>query len=160
MTMNQHHYPYQSCPKLYEDYYVNQVGHGLPVFVGGGGRRLYRGHGFGSLLAGIGRAVVPLLKKGGKALLKEGARTGLRVAQDVMSGKRLGSALKQRAGQSGKRLLTQVLSPSPSSQQQRKGRQKRIKTKRTAQGKQSGRPRRRRQQQQTKKQQRMTDIFG
>ena len=157
--MNQHRYPYQSCPKLYEDYYVNQVGHGLPVFVGGGSRRLYRGHGFGSLLAGIGRAVVPLLKKGGKALLKEGARTGLRVAQDVMSGKRLGSALKQRAGQSGKRLLTQVLSPSsPSSQQQRKGRQKRIKTKRTAQGKQSGRPRRR--QQQTKKQQRMTDIFG
>ena len=153
MTMNQHRYPYQSCPKLYEDYYVNQVGHGLPVFVGGGGRRLYRGHGFGSLLAGIGRAVVPLLKKGGKALLKEGARTGLRVAQDVMSGKRLGSALKQRAGQSGKRLLTQVLSPSPSR------RQKRIKTKRTAQGKQSGRQRRRRQQQ-PKKQQCMTDIFG
>ena len=155
MTMNQHRYPYQSCPKLYEDYYVNQVGHGLPVFVGGGGRR-HRGHGFGSLLAGIGRAVVPLLKKGGKALLKEGARTGLRVAQDVMSGKRLGSALKQRAGQSGKRLLTQVLSPSPSQQQRR--RQKRIKTKRTAQGKQSGRQRRRRQQ--PKKQQRMTDIFG
>ena len=156
MMMNQHRYPYQSCPKLYEDYYVNQVGHGLPVFVGGGGRRLYRGHGFGSLLAGIGRAVVPLLKKGGKALLKEGARTGLRVAQDVMSGKRLGSALKQRAGQSGKRLLTQVLSPSPSR------RQKRIKTKRTAQGKQSGRPRRRRQQQTKKQQQqqRMTDIFG
>ena len=149
-TMNQHRYPYQSCPKLYEDYYVNQVGHGLPVFVGGGGRR-YRGHGFGSLLAGIGRAVVPLLKKGGKALLKEGARTGLRVAQDVMSGQRLGSALKQRAGQSGKRLLTQVLSPSPSR------RQKRIKTKRTAQGKQSGRQRRR---QQPKKQRRVTDIFG
>ena len=151
--MNQHRYPYQSCPRLYEDYYVNQVGHGLPVFVGGGGRRSYRGHGFGSLLAGIGRAVVPLLKKGGKALLKEGARTGLRVAQDVMSGQRLGSALKQRAGQSGKRLLKQVLSPSPSR------RQKRIKTKRTAQGKQSGRQRLRRQQPK-KKQQRMTDIFG
>ena len=153
MMMNQHRYPYQSCPKLYEDYYVNQVGHGLPVFVGGGGRRSYRGHGFGSLLAGIGRAVVPLLKKGGKALLKEGARTGLRVAQDVMSGQRLGSALKQRARQSGKRLLTQVLSPSPSRKQ------KRIKTKRTAQGKQSGRQRLRRQQPK-KKQQRMTDIFG
>ena len=154
MMMNQHRYPYQSCPKLYEDYYVNQVGHGLPVFVGGGGRR-YRGHGFGSLLAGIGRAVVPLLKKGGKALLKEGARTGLRVAQDVMSGQRLGSALKQRARQSGKRLLTQVLSsPSPSPRKQ-----KRIKTKRTAQGKQSGRQRLRRQQPK-KKQQRMTDIFG
>lgn len=147
--MNLHRYPYQSSPKLYEDYYVNQVGHGLPVFVGGGGRR-YRGHGFGSLLAGIGRAVVPLLKKGGKALLKEGARTGLRVAQDVMSGQRLGSALKQRAGQSGKRLLKQVLSPSPSR------RQKRIKTKRTAQGKQSGRQRRRQQ----PKKQRVTDIFG
>ena len=151
LMMNQHRYPYQSCPRLYEDYYVNQVGHGLPVFVGGGGRR-YRGHGFGSLLAGIGRAVVPLLKKGGKALLKEGARTGLRVAQDVMSGQRLGSALKQRAGQSGKRLLTQVLKASPSPSR----RQKRIKTKRTAQGKQSGRQRRRQQ----PKKQRMTDIFG
>ena len=154
--MNQHRYPYQSCPRLYEDYYVNQVGHGLPVFVGGGGGggggRRYRGHGFGSLLAGIGRAVVPLLKKGGKALLKEGARTGLRVAQDVMSGQRLGSALKQRARQSGKRLLTQVLSPSPSRKQ------KRIKTKRTAQGKQSGRQRRR--QQPKKQQRRVTDIFG
>ena len=159
MTMNQHRYPYQSCPKLYEDYYVNQVGHGLPVFVGGGGRRLYRGHGFGSLLAGIGRAVVPLLKKGGKALLKEGARTGLRVAQDVMSGQRLGSALKQRAGQSGKRLLTQVLSSSPSPSRRR---QKRIKTKRTAQGKQSGSGQQRRRQQppKKKKQRRMTDIFG
>ena len=156
MMMNQHRYPYQSCPRLYEDYYVNQVGHGLPVFVGGGGGggRRYRGHGFGSLLAGIGRAVVPLLKKGGKALLKEGARTGLRVAQDVVSGQRLGSALKQRAGQSGKRLLKQVLSsPSPSQR-----RQKRIKTKRTAQGKQSGRQRRR--QQPKKQQRRVTDIFG
>ena len=155
--MNQHRYPYQSCPRLYEDYYVNQVGHGLPVFVGGGGGgRRYRGHGFGSLLAGIGRAVVPLLKKGGKALLKEGARTGLRVAQDVVSGQRLGSALKQRAGQSGKRLLKQVLSsPSPSPSQRR---QKRIKTKRTAQGKQSGRQRRR--QQPKKQQRRVTDIFG
>ena len=98
--------PFNTNSKLYEDYYGLQVGHGLPVFIGG---RNYRGHGLGSILAGIGRAVVPLLKSGGKALLKEGARTGMRVAHDVLSGQSLGSSFKQRAGQAGKRLLNQVV---------------------------------------------------
>ena len=148
---------YQSCPKLYEDYYSSQVGHGLPVFVGG--RNSIRGHGLGSLLAGIGRAVVPLLKRGGKVLLKEGARTGLQVAQDVMSGQRVGSALKQRSRQAGKRLLNQATGG---------GGNKRIKSGHTRGRKQTGggksktkqqqQQRRRRSRQQ--KQKRMSDIFG
>ena len=97
---------YQSCQKLYDDYYAQQVG--LPVFVGG---RSYRGHGLGSLLAGIGRAVVPLLKRGGKALLKEGARTGLQVVSDVASGQRVGASLKRRSAQAGKRLLHDAVNP-------------------------------------------------
>ena len=116
---------YESCPKLYEDYYTNQVGHGLPVFVGG---RSFRGHGLGSLLAGIGLAVVPLLKSGGKVLLKEGARTGLQVAQDVLSGHRFDTALKQRSHQAGKRLLNQATGG---------GSRKRIKTKHTRSRKQT-----------------------
>ena len=147
---------YQSCTKLYEDYYSSQVGHGLPFFVGR--RNSIRGHGLGSLLAGIGRAVVPLLKRGGKVLLKEGARTGLQVAQDVLSGHRVGSALKQRSRQAGKRLLNQATG----------GGNKRIKSDHTRGRKQTGggksktkqhqqqQQRRRRQQ----KQKRMSDIFG
>ena len=143
---------YQSCPRLYEDYYSNQVGHGLPVFVGG---RSIRGHGLGSLLAGIGRAVVPLLKRGGKALLKEGARTGLQVAQDVVSGRRFDTALKQRSRQAGKRLLNQATGGGGGAKRRR------IKTSRARGGKQSGQRKTKQQHQKQRRQQKQRpDIFG
>ena len=56
-----------------------------------------RGRGLGSLLSGLVRSAVPLLKSGGKALLKEGAKTGMQLAQYVLSGQNLKSAAKQRA---------------------------------------------------------------
>ena len=100
------HTPYAASSKIYEDYYCSQAGHGLPVFIGG---RNIRGRGLGSLLGGIGRSLIPLLKSGGKALLKEGARTGMQVAQDVLSGQTVKSALTQGAKQAGKRLFHQVV---------------------------------------------------
>lgn len=63
------------------------------------------GRGLGSILSGIGRTILPLLKAGGKALLKQGARTGLQVASDVISGQDIKSALKQRGQDAGKQLL-------------------------------------------------------
>ena len=141
---------YQSCQKLYDDYYTQQVGHGLPVFVGG---RSYRGHGLGSLLAGIGRAVVPLLKRGGKALLREGARTGLQVVSDVASGQRVGESLKRRSAQTGERLLHNALNS------------KRIKTTSKRGRKQTGAGLRKNQQKKKKKKKikktaKLSDIFG
>ena len=100
------HTPYVGNSKAYEDYYCSQAGHGLPVFIGG---RNIRGRGLGSLLGGIGRSLIPLLKSGGKALLKEGARTGMQVAHDVLSGQSVKSAMKQRAKQAGKRLFDQAV---------------------------------------------------
>lgn len=94
--------PLVGSSKAYEDYYCSQAGHGLPVFIG---RRHMRGRGLGSLLGGIGRSLIPLLKSGGKALLKEGARTGMQVAQNVLAGQNIKSAMKQGARQGGKRLL-------------------------------------------------------
>ena len=76
--------PYRPNPALYDAYYTTQVGHGLPVYVGG-----LRGRGLGSILGGLLRTAVPLLKRGGKALLKEGIRSGLGVAQDVLSGQNI-----------------------------------------------------------------------
>ena len=98
--------PLNSNCKLYEDYFTNQVGHGLPVFTGS---RNYNGYGLGSILAGIGRAVVPLLRSSGKAILSETAKTGMRVAQDVLSGQNIRSSIKQRAGQAGKNLLNRAI---------------------------------------------------
>ena len=106
---------YRCCPRLYEDYYnqQHQTGHGLPVFVGSGG--------LGSVLSGIGRSLIPLFQRGGKALLREGARTGLQVVSDVASGKSAEASLKRRSGEAGERLL------------------KRIKTSRAVAGRQTGR---------------------
>ena len=55
------------------------------------------------------RSAVPRLKSGGKYLLKEGAKTGMHLAQDVLSGQNLKSAAKQRAQEAGKRLFYQAV---------------------------------------------------
>ena len=56
---------------LYENYYVDQSGSGLPVFVGSRGQR---GHGLGSILSGLFRSALPMLRRGlatfGKHALK------------------------------------------------------------------------------------------
>ena len=52
-------------PRLIEEYYSNQVGNGLPVF---SGSRVQKGHGIGSLLSGLVRSAVPLIKRSAKAL--------------------------------------------------------------------------------------------
>ena len=147
--------PFQSSGKLYENYYCNQVGHGLPVFVGG---RNYRGRGIGNLLGGIGRAIVPLLKSGGKALLKEGARTGMQVAQDVLSGHNVKSSLKQRANEAGKRLFQQAVHrvtgapPAPPGEPARK----RIKSTTPRRAAQTGHKKKKRKRKRTT----TADIFG
>ena len=98
------HHPYKCDSKAYENYFNAQAGRGLPVFIGG-----QRGRGLGSILGGIGRSLVPLLKSGGRALLKQGARSGLRVVNDVLSGRDLKSSLRHRGKQAGKRLLDRAI---------------------------------------------------
>ena len=82
------------------------MGHGLPVFVGG---TAMRGRGLGSLLSGLVLSAVPRLKSGGKAVLKEGAKTGMQLAQDVLYGQNLKSAAKQRAQEAGILLFYQAV---------------------------------------------------
>ena len=45
---------------LYESYYIDQSGGGMPVFVGSSGQR---GHGLGSMLSGFFRSVFPMIKR-------------------------------------------------------------------------------------------------
>jgi len=97
---------YKCNPQLYQDYYLNQVGRGLPVYRGYVGQR---GGGLGSVLGGLFRSAVPLLKSGGKQLLKHGAKAGLKVLDDVMSGQSIASSAKKRAKESGLNLLKQVV---------------------------------------------------
>ena len=76
---------YRTDPVLYNDYFKNQVGHGMPVYIVRGG--------LGNVLSGWFRSVLPLMKRGGKALLKEGVRTAVQVGSDVFDGKYIKAAM-------------------------------------------------------------------
>ena len=89
-------------PKLYEEFFCNQAGNGLPIFVGG---RHKKGHGLGSFFSGLGRMVLPWLKTGGKALLREGVTSGLQVAQDALGGVNIRDSMRDRAKEASQRLL-------------------------------------------------------
>jgi hypothetical protein len=77
---------------LFTDYYVNQAGGSLPVFQGARGQR---GHGFGSVLSGLFRSAVPMLKRIGKQALT----TGAYIASDMLGGKSFGESAKTRVRQ-------------------------------------------------------------
>ena len=77
---------------LFSDYYVNQAGGSLPVFQGSRGQR---GHGFGSVLSGLFRSAVPMLKRIGKQALT----TGAYIASDMLGGKNFNDSARSRVRQ-------------------------------------------------------------
>ena len=68
---------------MYEDYYIRQSGNGVPVFQGSRGQR---GHGLGSMLSGLFRSAVPMIKRGLATFGKHALKTGLEIAGDVADG--------------------------------------------------------------------------
>lgn len=51
--------PYYPCREAYKNYYIGQVGGGLPVFAG---RYHQRGYGFGRIFSLIARSIAPMAK--------------------------------------------------------------------------------------------------
>ena len=78
---------------MYEDYYLAQSGNGLPVFQGSRGQR---GHGLGSMLSGLFRSAVPMLKRGLATFGKHALKTGLEIAGDVAEGKSFKDSARER----------------------------------------------------------------
>ena len=79
--------------RAYEDYYVNQCGHGLPVFHGA---YTQRGHGIGSLFSGLFRSVFPILKRAAPVIGRKALETGIQIAKDVAGGQTLKESAKTR----------------------------------------------------------------
>ena len=130
---------------LYETYYMDQTGNGMPVFYGSRGQR---GHGLGSILGGLFRGAMPMIKRGLAAFGKQALRTGLEMANDVADGYSVKSSAKQRIPQAIKRLAGGVLNQSGSGHVKVKRRKTSKKvTKKTSQPTKKRRRRRR-------------DIFG
>lgn len=79
---------------MYEDYYMTQCGNGIPgVFAGA---RNQRGHGLGSMLSGLFRRAMPIIKRGLKVFGKQALRTGANIANDVASGHEFSTSAKTR----------------------------------------------------------------
>ena len=83
--------------KLYEEYYVNQAkqkGGNLTAFHGA---RFQQRYGLDSIFRGLFRWAMPHLRQGAKVLGKNALQTG--VAQDVIEGKDVKTAVSKRAKQ-------------------------------------------------------------
>ena len=70
--------------QAYQNYYLNQVGHGLPHF---SGARYLQAYDLGNIFSSIAKAVLPLVKNGAKAIGKQVLHSEVRFCSDVLSGK-------------------------------------------------------------------------
>ena len=83
--------------KLYEEYYLNQAkqnGGNLPAFHGA---QFQQGYGLGSIFKGLFRWAMPHLQQGAKVLGEKALQTGAQVAQDVLEGNNVNTALPKRS---------------------------------------------------------------
>ena len=90
---------------MYEDYYANQSGGEMPVFMGG---RHQRGHGLGNFFAGLKRFAIPLLKRGAMFLLPRLFKTGTDIVNDVASGTDIKVAFKSRVPEAARNAIKEV----------------------------------------------------
>ena len=86
--------------KAYENYYLSQVGHGMPYFAGA---RVQQGYGLGNPFSF--KSVLPLVKKGAKTLGKQVLQSGVEFASDVLHGKNAKQAAIDQARAAGSNLL-------------------------------------------------------
>jgi len=77
------------------------------------GAQYQRGHDLGSIFASIGRAVLPLVKSGAKAVGLEVLKSGTRIASDVLAGENVKRAAIRRAKQAGSNLLNRAVGGPP-----------------------------------------------
>jgi len=88
---------------MYEDYYASQSGSGVPIYQGSPGQR---GHGLGSMLSGLFRSAMPMIKRGLAFFGKQALKTGLEVANDVAEGESFKNSARRRVPEGIKRFVS------------------------------------------------------
>ena len=96
--------------KAHEDYYVNQAASCMTFFARA---QQQKGYGLGGVLASTGRAVLPLVKSGARAIGREALRSGNQFTSDVLEGKNLKPAAVRRAKQASSNLLKCAIASPP-----------------------------------------------
>ena len=107
--------------KAYENYYLSQVGHGMPYF---SSARIQQGYGLGNLFSSIAKSVLPLVKSGAKAVGKQVLQSGVDFASDVLNGKNAKQAAIDRAKSAGSNLLRAAKRKAKPKKVQKKKRKK------------------------------------
>ena len=97
---------YCSDSASYEKYYLDQVGHGQYF----SGAPFQRGYGLGNIFASLGKAILPLVKSGAKAIGKQALKIGVAFASDVLAGKNVEQTTLERTKQADSTLLRQATS--------------------------------------------------
>ena len=108
---------------MYEDYYMKQSGDGMPIFIGSRGQK---GSGIGSVLSGLFRSALPVLKKGLATFGKHALKTGTQILSDVVDGQPIGESAKKRIREGIKDFISsrQVISPEEVGEQTGNGRKR------------------------------------
>ena len=101
---------------VYKNYYLNQAGHGIPVYKGSG---LQRGHGLGSILGGLLRSAAPLMKSAAKTIGREALNFGVGLAKDALSGEDVKTSAEKRGRLLGTNLLDSVVQPQQRSKKRK-----------------------------------------
>ena len=83
----------------YTYYYLDQQGHGMPVFRGSPWEMEHsqKGYGLGALFRSVTRSVMPLVKRGAKALGNIVLNTGANFVSVILARKNVNQAAKARA---------------------------------------------------------------
>ena len=84
----------------------------MPVYVG---RKVQRGHGLGNILGGLlRRFILQFVKSHGKQVLANVFKTGMKVADDVIEGKKFKESAKKRIPSGIKRTFQDMIRQSQS----------------------------------------------
>ena len=71
----------------------------MEILLGFRGARIQRGYGIGGIFKSLGRIVIPLFKRGAKAIGKRALQAATEVGQDVLEGKNVIESAKSRGKQ-------------------------------------------------------------
>lgn len=93
--------PYDSR-NFYQDYYNNQIGHGLSVYTG---KTVMDGSGIGSMFSGLLSRALPVLKSAGKTVGKRLLASTANIARDALAGENIAESAKKRFRLAGEDLL-------------------------------------------------------
>lgn len=90
----------KTCP--YQEYYNHQAGSGIGTVYRG--NQFQRGHGVGSFFSGLFRSILPVLKKGVKAVGKEALSSGIHFLGDLSENQPAKESFKKRINEAGNNL--------------------------------------------------------